>query len=66
MKRFHVPTIDGRYWMGITLASIFGTNLGDLYAHESGLGLIGGLPILVLLFAFAYLAEHFDRLSHDA
>src|SRR5258706_7095659 len=66
MKRCHVPTIDGRYWIGITLASIFGTNLGDFYAHESGLGLVGGLPILVLLFVCAYLVEHFDRLSHDA
>lgn len=66
MKRCHVPTIDGRYWTAITLASIFGTNLGDFYAHESGLGLIGGLPVLVILFAGAYLAEHMDNLSHDA
>ena len=66
MKRCHVPTIDVRYWTAITLASIFGTNLGDFYAHESGLGLIGGLPILVFLFACIYLAEHFDGLSHDA
>src|SRR3954467_4385228 len=66
MKRYHVPTIDGRYWTAITLASIFGTNLGDLYAHESGLGLIGGLPILVLLFAAIYLVERLDRDSHDA
>jgi uncharacterized membrane-anchored protein len=66
MKRVHVPTIDGRYWMAITLASIFGTNLGDFYAHQSGLGLIGGLPILVILFAGVYLVERFDNLSHDA
>jgi uncharacterized membrane-anchored protein len=65
MKSYHVPTIDARYWMGITLASIFGTNLGDFYAHESGLGLLGGLPILVLLFAGVYSAERFDRLRHD-
>ena len=49
MQARHVPAIDGRYWAGITLASIFGTNLGDLYAHESGLGLLGGLPIATLL-----------------
>jgi uncharacterized membrane-anchored protein len=66
MKRYHVPTIDGRYWTAITLASIFGTNLGDFYAHESGLGLIGGLPILVMVFAGVYLLERFDRLHHDA
>ena len=66
MQARHVPAIDGRYWAGITLASIFGTNLGDLYAHESGLGLLGGLPILVVLFAIVFVAERFDRLSHDA
>jgi uncharacterized membrane-anchored protein len=66
MKTNHVPMIDGRYWAGITLASIFGTNMGDLYAHESGLGLIGGVPILVVLFALVFVAERFDRFSHDA
>src|SRR5258708_2398632 len=65
MKTCHVPTIDGRYWTAITLASIFGTNLGDLYAHESGLGLIGGLPILAILFAGVYVAERYDRLAHE-
>jgi uncharacterized membrane-anchored protein len=62
----HVPTINARYWTGITLASIFGTNMGDFYAHESGLGLLGGLPILVGLFLIVYVAERFDKLSHDA
>jgi uncharacterized membrane-anchored protein len=66
MQRIHVPVIDSRYWTGIALASIFGTNLGDFYAHESGLGLLGGLPVLVLLFAGAYLAERQDRHAHDA
>ena len=66
MRAFHVPTIDGRYWTAITLASVFGTNLGDVYAHESGLGLLGGLPILALMFAGVCLAERYDRLSHDA
>ncbi len=66
MQAKHVPAINGRYWAGITLASIFGTNMGDFYAHESGLGLLGGLPILVVLFLLVYVAERFDRLSHDA
>jgi uncharacterized membrane-anchored protein len=66
MQRIHVPIIDARYWTAITLASVFGTNLGDFYAHESGLGLLGGLPILVLLFIGVYLAERLDRLTHDA
>lgn len=66
MQAKHIPTIDARYWTGIALASIFGTNLGDYYAHESGLGLIGGVPILVGLFLVVYVAERFDRIRHDA
>jgi uncharacterized membrane-anchored protein len=66
MQTRHLPAITPRYWAAIVLASIFGTNMGDLYAHNSGLGLLGGLPILAVLFAGAYLAERFDRFSHDA
>ena len=66
MQTKHLPAITPRYWAAIILASIFGTNMGDLYAHNSGLGLLGGLPILAVLFAAAYVAERFDRLAHDA
>jgi uncharacterized membrane-anchored protein len=66
MQTRHVPTINTRYWAGIALASVFGTNMGDLYAHDSGLGLLGGLPVLVLLFLAIYAAERFDKRSHDA
>jgi uncharacterized membrane-anchored protein len=47
----HMPAVNTRYWLAIAVASVFGTNLGDLYAHNSGLGLIGGLPILIVLAA---------------
>lgn len=66
MQTRHVPTIDARYWAGIAMASVFGTNMGDLYAHDSGLGLLGGLPVLVILFLAIYAVERFDRRSHDA
>jgi uncharacterized membrane-anchored protein len=66
MQTRHVPTINARYWAGIALASVFGTNMGDLYAHDSGLGLLGGLPVLVLLFLAIYAVERFDKRSHDA
>ncbi len=65
MQTRHVPTIDRRYWFGIILASIFGTNLGDLYAHESGLGLGLGLLVLVILFAATYGIEKKDRATHN-
>lgn len=66
MQIRHVPTINARYWAGIALASVFGTNMGDLYAHDSGLGLLGGLPVLVLLFLAIYAVERLDKRSHDA
>jgi len=66
MQARHVPTINARYWAGIALASVFGTNMGDLYAHDSGLGLLGGLPILAILFACVYAIERFDKRAHDA
>jgi uncharacterized membrane-anchored protein len=66
MQTRHVPAIDRRYWFGIIAASIFGTNLGDVYAHESGLGLGLGLLVLVALFAATYGIEHKDRFAHEA
>jgi len=66
MQTRHVPTINARYWAGIALASVFGTNMGDLYAHDSGLGLLGGVPVLVVLFLVIYAIERSDKRTHDA
>ena len=66
MKYIHVPRIDARYWTGITLASVFGTNLGDFYAHESGLGIVQGLAVLALLAAIVFVIERFEQRRHQA
>ena len=60
-----MPQVDARYWLALSLASVFGTNLGDLYAHESGLGIVGGLPVLAGLALVAFLVERRDRLVHQ-
>jgi uncharacterized membrane-anchored protein len=65
MQTRHVPQIDLRYWFGIIFASIFGTNLGDLYAHDSGLGIGLGVLLLVALFAAIYAIERQERASHE-
>lgn len=57
MQSIHMPRVDGRYWLAIALASIFGTNLGDLYAHESGLGIVPGIAILAAIAAGVFFAE---------
>jgi len=65
MKQIHVPAVNARYWTGITLASVFGTNLGDFYAHESGLGLKLGLVVLFGLAGLCFLAERRDNRPHE-
>ena len=49
--------VDARYWTAITLASVFGTNMGTLYAHESGLGILEGLAVLPLLALIVFIVE---------
>ena len=66
MQLRHLPTIDARYWTAILFASIFGTNLGDLYAHDSGLGLGLGLLVLLGLFIATYTVELRDRRAHES
>jgi uncharacterized membrane-anchored protein len=66
MKPFHTPAVDARYWVAITLASIFGTNLGDFYSHASGLGIVWGLCLLAAVALVVFLAERTDRRSHEA
>ncbi|QEM67344.1 hypothetical protein FO488_03700 [Geobacter sp. FeAm09] len=64
MKAIHTPSIGWHYWTAITLASIFGTNLGDYYAHESGLGIGGGLVLLAVIFGVVKLIEQTDKIAH--
>jgi uncharacterized membrane-anchored protein len=55
MRYANVPAVDARYWTAITLASIFGCNLGDclsFYAHWNhwiGLG-----PLAVIFVALLF------------
>ena len=58
--------MNKRYWTAITLASVFGTNTGDLYAHESGLGIAKGLAVLALLIAVVFAIERFKHRRHEA
>lgn len=54
-----VPTIDTRYWLCLSAASIFGTNTGDFVAGYLHLGHLAGLPWLALLFAAILVTERF-------
>jgi uncharacterized membrane-anchored protein len=65
LQRIHVPRVNPRYWAAIILASMFGTNLGDLYAHETGLGIWQGLAVLAVLAAVNFFCERRDRRAHE-
>ena len=66
MKEIHVPRVNARYWTAITLASVFGTNMGDLYAHESGLGIAAGLAVLALVAVGVFIVERLESRPHEA
>jgi uncharacterized membrane-anchored protein len=61
MNKNHMPTVNARYWVAITLASIFGTNMGDLYAHTTQLGIVPGIFLLGAIAAVVFGLERADR-----
>lgn len=62
----HVPSLGLRYWVALCLASIFGANSGDFFAHDVGLGHVAGLPFLAVALAIVLVIERFDRFTHQA
>jgi len=65
MQPNHLPTLGPRYWSALCLASIFGANMGDLFARNLGLGHVAGLPFLAAALAIVMVAERFDRTQHQ-
>jgi uncharacterized membrane-anchored protein len=66
MQSIHLPTLGARYWSALCLASIFGANMGDLFARNLGLGHVAGLPFLAIALAIVIVAERFDRIKHQS
>ena len=66
MQRKHVPALGLRYWSALCLASTYGANMGDFYAHDIGLGHVAGLPFLAMALAVILYVERFDTLVHEA
>jgi uncharacterized membrane-anchored protein len=65
MQIVHIPRVNARYWSAITFASLFGTNLGDLYAHEAHLGILVGTALLATLAAAVFFAERRDHIRRE-
>lgn len=60
MHARHLPIPGPRFWIALCLASIFGANMGDFFAHDIGLGHVAGLPFLAIGFALVAIAERYD------
>src|ERR1700733_15412476 len=65
MQKIHLPMLGPRYWVALCIASIFGANMGDFFAHNLGLGHVAGLPFLAAALAIVMVAERFDGLWHQ-
>src|SRR5438876_8689024 len=65
MQQKHLPMLGARYWVALCLASIFGANMGDFFAHDLHLGHVAGLPYLALALGIVIVAERFDRRMHQ-
>jgi uncharacterized membrane-anchored protein len=57
MKPQHLPALSARFWVAISLASVLGANLGDVFGHYFHQGHSAGLPFLAAAFAATLLAE---------
>jgi uncharacterized membrane-anchored protein len=55
-----LPVLGPRFWVALCLASVFGANMGDFFAHDLGLGHVVGLPFLAIGFALILVAERYD------
>jgi uncharacterized membrane-anchored protein len=60
MHARHLPVLGPRFWVALCLASVFGANMGDFFAHDLGLGHVVGLPFLAIGFALILVAERYD------
>ncbi len=65
MQDRHLPSLGPRFWAALCLASIFGANMGDYFAHDIGLGHVAGLPFLAAAFVLVLVIERFDPAAHD-
>ncbi len=65
MKTIHIPSLGPRYWTALCIASVFGANMGDFFAHNLGLGHVAGLPFLAAALAVVMIVERFDEMRHQ-
>ncbi len=66
MKIRNLPFLDGRYWVGMLMASLVGTTLGDVISTDLKFGFVRGLLPLGLILTAIFVTEWKTRLSTEA
>jgi len=66
MQTRNVPVLGARYWLSISLASVFGANMGDFVSHVLGLGHDRGLAPLAVVLVVVLLLERRARFATEA
>src|ERR1700709_977552 len=66
MQPNHLPALGPRYWSALCLESIFGANMGDLFARNLGLGHVAGLPFLAIAPAIVITTERYAPIKHQS
>jgi uncharacterized membrane-anchored protein len=54
-----LPLINGKYWIALSAASVFGTNTGDYLSEQLNMGNTAGLPYLAAILAILFALERF-------
>ncbi len=62
MQTRNVPAAGVRYWTALSVASVFGANMGDFVSKNLHLGHWSGLPYLAAILAVTFAAEQRLRL----
>lgn len=66
MRLRNVPSTGPRYWTGISIASVFGANLGDFVSHDLHMRHASGLPVLALALIATLVAERRSQKPSEA
>jgi uncharacterized membrane-anchored protein len=66
MREDHVPSIGPRFWVVLTIASVFGANLADLLTAHLAVGFAGRMLVFAALLAAILIGERYDRSRTEA
>jgi len=61
MQTTNVPAVGARYWAALSVASVFGANMGDFVSKNLHMGHWSGLPPLAVLFVAVLAAERWGK-----